>query len=161
ADLGHRRVAQLRGPLDIANFEQRATAFSAACARLGMTEVEVAGHASRPVFEEGERLARRLLEGGGMVPSAIFAHNDLMAMGALAVLRAAGLEVPADVSLIGYNDLPMMDLVAPPLSTVRYPSDAIGREAGRLVVELLAGEHPRQVVLSPSLVVRASTRLVE
>lgn len=160
AELGHRRVAQLRGPPDVANFEQRAVAFSHACRRSGMHEVEVSGHASRPVFEEGARLARLMLELSGPVPTAVFAHNDLMAMGALAVLGEAGLAVPADVSLVGYNDLPMMDLVAPPLTTVRYPSDAIGREAGRLVVELLAGEQPRQVVLSPSLVVRASTRLV-
>lgn len=160
AELGHRRVAQLQGPLDVANFEQRAASFSHACTELGMEEVGVAGHASRPVFEEGERLARRILQLDGSVPTAVFAHNDLMAMGALAVLRDAGLAVPADVALVGYNDLPMMDLVAPPLTTVRYPSDAIGREAGRLVVELLAGEQPRHVVLSPSLVVRASTRHV-
>lgn len=63
AGLGHRRVAQLRGPLDVASFEQRAVAFSHACTELGMEEVAVAGHASRPVFEEGERLAspRRFL----------------------------------------------------------------------------------------------------
>lgn len=157
AGLGHRRVAQLRGPADVANFEFRGRDFSDAAARLGMEEIEVPLLGTRPIFEEGRRLARALL-GGTHLPTAVFAHNDLMALGALSVLVERGLAVPDDVSLVGYNDLPMMDLVAPPLTTVRYPSREIGRAAGQMVIQLLAGELPEPVCLEPELVVRSSTR---
>lgn len=156
--LGHRRIAQLRGPLDVANFSHRAEAFTAACARLGMTEIEIPEMAAVPTIAEGRRLTEALLGREKEPPTAIFAHNDLMAMGTLAALREAGLRVPDDVSLIGYNDLPMMDLVTPALTTIRYPSREIGLAAGELVIEILAGEEVKNVCLQPALVVRDSTR---
>ncbi|MFP3914393.1 MAG: LacI family DNA-binding transcriptional regulator [Actinomycetota bacterium] len=155
--LGHRHVVQLRGPLDVANFQYRAEAFTQASRDLGLREVELPEIGTRPILEEGRRLMGALLDRGEGVPSAVFAHNDLMAMGALAVLREAGRRVPQDVSLIGYNDLPMMDLVDPPLTTIRYRSREIGLAAGRLVVEVLSGSNPPSVCLEPSLVIRAST----
>jgi len=159
-ELGHRRVAQLRGPLDVANFEHRASAFSETCRELGIEEVEVPEIGSRPIYDEGYRLMKALLERDTDVPTAVFAHNDLMALGALAALKERDLSVPEDVSLIGYNDLPMMALVDPPLTTVRYPSREIGLAAGELVVAHLAGEESADVCLQPSLVVRRSTRPV-
>lgn len=160
-ELGHRMVVQLRGPLDVANFEHRAGAFSATAGHLGMREAVVSEIGSRPILDEGRRLMEALLRRRDDGFTAVFAHNDLMAMGALAALRDAGRRVPDDVSLIGYNDLPMMDLVAPPLTTVRYPSREIGVAAGELVVEVLGGSRPANVCLEPALVVRASTRRVE
>lgn len=158
ADLGHVSVAQLRGPLDVANFARREIGFGDTCRRLGLDEVVVDEIGSRPIFEEGRRLMEALLADDRPLPTAIFAHNDLMALGALAALNDAGLRVPEDISLMGYNDLPMMDLVAPPLTTVRYPSREIGRAAGEFVVEVLGGAEPEDVCLEPSLVVRRSTR---
>lgn len=157
AGLGHRRVAQLRGPMDVANFEHRAAGFSDTVRRLDLEEVVVPAFGTRPIFDEGRRLMADLL---GIIdlPTAVFAHNDLMALGALSVLSERGLRVPDDISLVGYNDLPMMDLVAPPLTTVRYPSAEIGRAAGEMVIALLDGGEPDDVCLQPSLVVRASTR---
>lgn len=155
--LGHRQVAQLRGPLDVANFEHRAAAFSESARRLDMDEAALPEVGARPIFDEGRRLMEVLLARGESIPTAVFAHNDLMALGALAALRDAGRRVPDDVSLVGYNDLPMMDLVAPPLTTVRYPSREIGVAAGELVIEALAGGNPASVCLEPALVVRAST----
>lgn len=159
--LGHRRVVQLRGPLDVANFEYRAAAFTESARHLGMTEIDLPEIGARPIFDEGRRLTEALLNRGGEPPTAVFAHNDLMALGALAALKEAGKAVPEDVSLIGYNDLPMMDLVAPPLTTVRYPSQEIGAAAGELVIEVLAGLNPVNVCLEPALVVRASTRRLD
>lgn len=158
AGLGHRRVAQLRGPLDVANFSARELGFTEACHELGIEEVVVDEIGARPVFEEGERLMEALLALPGPLPTAVFAHNDLMALGGLAALRRASLSVPEDMSVVGYNDLPAMDLVAPPLTTVRYPSREIGRAAGELVIQLLAGDEPDDVRLEPTLVVRSSTR---
>lgn len=158
AQLGHTRVAQLRGPLDVANFDHRARAFSAGCAERSMTEIQVSETGSRPTFEEGQRVCEALLRSADEMPTAIFAHNDLMATGALAALHDSGLRVPQDVSLVGYNDLPMMDLVAPPLTTVYYPSREIGLAAGEVAIRLLAGDEAEDVCLQPRLVVRASTR---
>ncbi|MPZ52136.1 MAG: substrate-binding domain-containing protein [Acidimicrobiia bacterium] len=160
ADLGHKRVGQLRGPLDVANFSQRAEAFSEACQRLDLEEIPVFGIGERPIFDEGRRLMEMLLEDTDRLPTAVFAHNDLMALGALSTLHAAGLSVPDDVSLVGYNDLPAMDLVAPPLTTVRYPSREIGTAAGELIVEVLGGAEPEDVCLDTHLVVRKSTRAI-
>lgn len=158
AGLGHRRVAQLRGPLDVANFSAREVGFTEACRDLGIEEVRLDDTGARPVFEEGERLMEALLAGPGPRPTAVFAHNDLMALGGLAALHSQDLGVPEDMSMVGYNDLPAMDLVAPPLTTVRYPSNEIGRAAGELVIQLLAGEEPEDVLLQPTLIVRSSTR---
>lgn len=158
AHLGHSLVAQLRGPLDVANFSRREIGFTEACNTFGLQEVVVEDAGARPVFDEGRRLMRAFLARPSARPTAVFAHNDLMALGALAALGEAGLRVPEDVSLIGYNDLPAMDLVGPPLTTIRYPSSEIGRVAGELVIRLLAGEEPSDVCLDPVLVVRASTR---
>jgi LacI family transcriptional regulator len=159
-DLGHRLVSQLRGPADVANFSRRAVGFSEFCAAMGMDEVEVPERGHTPSIEEGERLARAVVERGGPLPTAIFAHNDLMAIGALSVLRTAGLRVPGIVSLVGYNDLPMVGQIDPPLTTVLYPSLEVGKMAGEMVRQVLAGERPADHTLDPVLVVRASTRPV-
>lgn len=157
AGLGHRLVAQLRGPLDVSNFSQRAIGFTEACRKLGLDEVVVDEIGSRPVLEEGQRLMDAILALPAPRPTAVFAHNDLMALGGLTALRQAGLRVPEDMSLVGYNDLPAMDLVAPPLTTIRYPSGEIGRVAGQVVIELLGGGVAGDICLDPALIVRAST----
>jgi LacI family transcriptional regulator len=82
-----------------------------------------------------------------------------MAIGAIAALRAVGLRCPEDVSVLGYNDAPFVDHLSPPLSTVRFPGDDIGRFAAEITVALV--KEPRRMVASmtfpPELVVRAST----
>jgi LacI family transcriptional regulator len=158
--LGHRVVAQLQGPSDVANFSRRAEGFSEFGRSVGLVEVLVLEQGTRPIISEGQRLMEALLEQGSELPTAIFAHNDLMALGALAVLRAKGLGVPDDVSLVGYNDLPMMEYLSPPLTTVRYRSLEVGQAAGRMILQLLAGERPEDEWLEPLLVPRWSTRRI-
>ncbi len=157
-ELGHVRVAQLRGPLDVANFAQRAEGFSARCTRAGVVEVPVAGTADRPVGAEGRRLMHRLLASDDGLPTAVFPHNDLMALGALAALEEAGLRCPEDVSVIGYNDTEILARTAPPLTSVSYPSREVGEAAGRMAIASTDGSGPvESVSLPPTLVVRAST----
>ncbi|MDH3308572.1 MAG: substrate-binding domain-containing protein, partial [Acidimicrobiia bacterium] len=158
--LGHRVVAQLLGPVDVANFPRRSAGFRSVVEEAGMVDVTVEDHADRPVIEEGSRLMEQLLDNSTELPTAVFAHNDLMALGALAVLRQRGLRVPEDLSMVGYNDLPMVGHLTPPLTTVRYPSLAIGQRAGEMIVRLLAGETPDNVCLDPVLVSRCSSRRV-
>jgi LacI family transcriptional regulator len=155
--LGHTWVAQLRGPIEVANFPRRATGFGGYCHEAGLGEATLDMWAESPTIDEGTRLMQMLLDRPTRRPTAIFAHNDLMALGALGVLGSAGLRVPEDVSLVGYNDLPMVGYLSPPLTTVRYPSLEIGQTAGLMVQQLLSGERPSDHNLEPRLVVRGST----
>lgn len=158
--LGHEIVAQLRGPDDVANFPRRARGFTSTALAHGMRELPFAESAERPVIDEGHRLMDLLLDTSPDLPTAVFAHNDLMALGALSSLRNRGIRVPEDVSLVGYNNLPTTAFLTPPLTTVRYQSFEVGRLAGKTIMELLAGESPESVLLEPRLVSRGSTRRV-
>lgn len=156
AALGHRRIAQLHGPADVANFPRRAAGFRAAVAEGGLDDLSPPETAHSPTIEEGHRLMTLLLARHTR-PTAVFAHNDLMALGARAALNGAGLRVPHDISLVGYNDLPTMGQLVPPLTTVRYPSQEIGELAGAMALAVLAGERPQDVDLEPRLIIRGST----
>ena len=101
-----------------------------------------------------------LLESGEPLPTAIFAHNDLMALGALSRLREERLEVPGDVSLVGYNDLPMVGHLNPSLTTVHYPSIEVGKAAGEIILAVLEGETAEDRMLQPVLKARQSTHRV-
>lgn len=156
--LGHRLVAQLSGPDDVANFPRRADGFRSLIQDSDMHEVSAIESAQRPVIEEGQRLMEEMLDTSPELPTAVFAHNDLMALGALSVLRVRGLRVPDDVSLVGYNDLPMVGHLTPPLTTIRYPSLEVGKRAGQMIVGVLRGETLESVCLDPKLVSRGSSR---
>jgi LacI family transcriptional regulator len=159
ADLGHRRVAQLVGPLDVQTFGERAEGFVTAATVGGMTVLPLDATAITPTMAEGERLMRALLRRYSDRPTAVFAHNDLMALGALAVLREERLSCPADISLVGYNDTPGAAFIDPPLTTVSLPGYDLGRIAADVAVALVerSADSPPQLSLPPALVVRGST----
>jgi LacI family transcriptional regulator len=91
--------------------------------------------------------------------TAIFAHNDRLALAALQVLWTKGRRAPEDVSVVGYQDLPMATYAVPPLTTVRIPVERIAERATELLFQALAGKEiqERAVVIQPELVVRRST----
>lgn len=157
--LGHRRLAQVRGPADVEPFVLRARGFEEAVCRAGAELVCPVAEAAEPTDVEGERVMHALLGASGAPPTAVFVHNDTMALGALKALRAVGLRCPQDVSVIGYNDVPVAAHSWPPLSTVRLPAYDIGRLAGGLAIEFV--EEPdgqrKSVTVPPTLVVREST----
>ena len=107
---------------------------------------------------EGARLCRDLLATAADV-TAIVAGNDLMALGCYDVLAERGLRCPADVSVVGFNDMPFADRFHPPLTTVRIPHREMGAAAADLLLELLAHPHTaaRQLILPVALEVRGST----
>jgi LacI family transcriptional regulator len=161
-DLGHERVAQLRGPADIETFVARGTGFRDAFVRAGLDIPTAIDAARDPNVQEGRRLMTLLLGAGPNLPTAVFAHNDLMAIGAIEALAQAGRSCPADVSIIGYNDIPLVEHLNPPLSTIRMPVTEVGRVAAETALAL-AGELPAarsapvSITLQPTLVVRGST----
>ncbi|MCW2910901.1 MAG: hypothetical protein JWL68_5690 [Actinomycetia bacterium] len=158
-DLGHRRVAQLRGPADVSSFVDRGRGFSESVAAAGATETGLPSVASKPALDEGRRLARMLLAQPGELPTAVFAHNDLMALGALDALAEAGLRCPGDVSVMGYNDSPHVDRVSPPLTTVRLHGQELGRLVGEMAVTAIQSpdQIPVSLTLPPSIIIREST----
>jgi LacI family transcriptional regulator len=137
AELAHRRVVQLPGPLDVQPFKDRFEGFAAVAGRLGLEAWSVPA-ANRPIFEEGRRLMELALA-DPRPATAVFAHNDPMAMGAVRALRDAGLACPGDVSVIGYNDVPMADCLDPPLTTIRLDGEEVGRRAGDAVLAAIRG----------------------
>ena len=158
-ELGHERIAHLGGSQALSTGSARLLGFRDAMTDAGLPagdDLVATGEAF--TTQEGERLCRELLD-RGPAPTAIVAGNDLMALGCLDVLRAAGLDCPGDVSVVGYNDMPFADRFVPPLTTVRVPHYEIGAAAAALLLESLAdpGAEPRQVQLPSELVVRAST----
>lgn len=160
--LGHRRIAQLPGNPQIYSFLGRSDGFRAALAeRPEVTDLSTGVTALEPTVAEGRRLAADLLRRPAeRRPTAIFAHNDLLAVGALDALRDAGLRCPDDVSLVGYNDAPLIDHIDPPLSTVRLPGFELGRHSAQLAFRALDGDDLRgtRIVLAPEFIQRASTR---
>ena len=155
--LGHRRVAQLRGPLDILPFVQRAEAFRTAFARGGGVDVTVVEPPGQPTVEAGQRMMAETLEAAPEPPTAIFAHTDVMAIGAIRALREHGLSCPRDVSVMGFDNAPLTDAVDPPLTTVELPGERLGREAAALALALVEGRPAESLVVPTRLIERAST----
>lgn len=157
--LGHRRVAQLMGPQDIWSFEGRARGFRDAILAAGASCQDVRTTLRLPTAQAGREVVSDLLAGGDDPPTAIFAHNDSIAIGALGVLRDHGFECPDHISVIGYNDVPLTAHLNPPLTTIRLPGYELGRLAAELVITPVsdADAAAGKVQLAPDLVVRAST----
>ena len=152
---GHRRIATIAGPLTMPAGVDRLQGYRQALAEAGLPEGVV--EEGEFTTEGGADAMRRILDRGGDPPDAIFIASDLMAQGALAVLGAAGLRVPEDVAIIGFDDSPVATSVIPQLTTMRQPSFAQGEQMAATLIDLLAGRNPRHVmILDTELVVRDS-----
>lgn len=152
---GRTRIGTVTGPLDMAVGRDRLRGWRDALAEAGLSDERVV-HGD---FSEasGERAMRELLQRFPDV-DAVFVASDLMAVGALPVLKEAGRSVPGDVALVGYDDIPAARRSDPPLTTVAQPVDRLGRVMVRLVLARARGEAvaEHEVVLPVQLVVRGS-----
>jgi LacI family transcriptional regulator len=109
----------------------------------------------------GESVLSQAYEHWGAPPDAIYAYNDTMAIGVMAVLRRQGLRIPGDVALTGFDDIDVAAFLEPPLTTLRQPRHRMGVKAMQLLLALanheLSLDQPQQVVLEGELIVRSST----
>jgi LacI family transcriptional regulator len=159
AELGHRRIAHVAGPQTLSTGHARHEGFLAS-----LRAHDIAVDDALVVFadsfsvEEGERCARQLLQ-GPRAPTAIVAANDMIALGCLSALGDARLRCPDDVSVVGFNDMPYIDRISPPLTTVRIPHYDVGLRAAEILLDQMTGrDAPLKIVLlAPTLVVRQST----
>jgi LacI family transcriptional regulator len=157
-ELGHRRIAAITGPPDWLATEERAVGYHAALQGAGIAADADLVVGSDFEIAPGAAAAGRLLD-LAEPPTAIFAFNDAIAVGALHAARERGVRIPEDVSLIGFDDVKYATIVAPMLTTVRQPLAEIGRTGVNLLLRLLAGEpiQPSHIELATRLVVRDST----
>jgi DNA-binding LacI/PurR family transcriptional regulator len=157
-ELGHRRIAVITGPPWAMSSRARLDGYR--------TALETAGIPLDPaLLRHG---AFELADGAGHTsellgladpPTAIFAFNDGMAIGVYHAASAAGRRIPADLSVVGFDDYPLAPWLAPPLTTVHQPMREMGAAAARVMVQLAAGETPEvsRLELSTTLMVRSST----
>ena len=155
--LGRRRIATIAGPPDMGVGQDRLDGYRDA---LAAAELDGAGDLVETgdfTDEGGAAAMDRLLGRPGPPVDAVFAASDLMAVGALRALRAAGRRVPDDVAVVGFEDSAVARYAHPPLTTVRQPIEELGRQATRLLLARVAGEPAgMHLILDVDLVVRAS-----
>jgi LacI family transcriptional regulator len=158
---GHRRIATITGPREWPSAKARLEGYRRALRAGGITRDRALVETSPDWgLEEGRAAAARLLDQGESF-TALFAQSDLIALGAIRELRARGLRVPEDVSVVGYDDIPVAAYVHPALTTVRQPIREVGELAARIVLDRLAtaeegdgGAGPETYLLPAELVVR-------
>ena len=157
---GHHRIGVIDGPPmgAVAGLKQRVDGYKAALAEAGVSfdsDLVVYGDYTRL---SGQIATEKLLALSAP-PTAIFALNDRMAMGAIWALTAAGLRVPEDVAIVGFDDIPAAADFSPPLTTVRQSGRDMGRVATRMLLKLIMREPviERQVILPAELIIRKSS----
>jgi LacI family transcriptional regulator len=157
--LGHRKIACVAGPQDVSTGRARYRAFQAAMEAAGL-EVPPGRVARARAFsiQEGRRCASEILAAGDGF-TAIAAGNDMLAVGCYHALDQAGLGCPDDVSVVGFNDMPFIDMLRPPLTTVAFSHYQVGTEAAQLLLDRLNGDNGavKVLYLAPELIVRSST----
>lgn len=157
--LGHRRIGLLAGPQSTTTGQERLEGGRAA---LRSHRIRLDDHlvvVSEAFQEEnGYRAGRRLLR-TAEPPTAVICANDLIALGLLRAAREVGLAVPADLSIVGFNDIPRSDLLDPPLTTVHVPQHEMGVRAANLLIAAIEGEpiERKRDILPTRLIVRGST----
>lgn len=157
-ELGHRRIGCIQGPSDLSPSADRIIGYRRALEEAGISvdeEIMVRGDFQ---YEGGHQAARRLLT-SEKPPTAVFACNDLMAIGTISAAVEMGYQIPDDLSVVGYDDLPLARFANPPLTTVVQPKHEIGTIAATMLLERVrdmdAPSHRR--VLDTSICVRRST----
>ncbi|GAA3029331.1 LacI family DNA-binding transcriptional regulator [Streptosporangium longisporum] len=150
---GRRRIATIAGPLDMIAGQDRLTGYRETLRDSDRRSIIAVGDFTR---ESGAVAMRQLLADDPEI-DAVFAANDLMAIGAMHALRQIGRRVPGDIAIVGYDDIEAARYTDPPLTTVRNPHAEQAATMVRLLLALLEGESAEPVILSTELVVRSSS----
>jgi LacI family transcriptional regulator len=156
-DRGHRAIGFLSGPQGSHSGQRRLAGYAAVLSESGMPRDADWVERGAPVAESGRTAALKLLARHPEL-TALICYNDLVAVGALGACRELNKRVPEDVAVVGFDDIPLAALVTPPLTTCRIPRHELGVKAVEALLSQIRGEPTlaREVVLEPTLVVRAS-----
>src|SRR5579862_7140130 len=156
-NMGHRRLAAITGPMHLTNAKQRIDGF-----RRALAEVKLAiapEYIQETTFDRaGGYTKGRLILKMLPRPTAIFAGNDMIALGVIQAIRELGLRCPDDVSVMGFDDLDFAELISPSLSSVSQSGYQLGATAARILLDRLGGDHgpPKHLVLETQLKIRES-----
>ena len=157
-ELGHTRIGCIARPSDLSHSEQRLRGYLTALQEHGIRPDEslIVRSGYRP---EAGRLAAQELFRRSPRPTAIFAYNDFMAIGALRAAYEQRLDVPGELAVVGFDNIPQAALTCPALTSVSQAKTELGRRAARLLIDLIEERTPEQnqIVLDVELVVREST----
>lgn len=158
-ELGHESIGYIGHLPEVSLADEREAGYRQALEEAGLSYDEQLVVTGDFYQESGFSSARQLLERTSGKLTAIFAANDLMALGAIEALEQKGFRLPEDMSVVGCDDIPNLHLLEPPLTTVSLPYAEIGRLAAEKVIGILEGDDrlPSQVTLDTQLVVRGST----
>lgn len=158
-DLGHHRIAMLSGPLEISTSADRAEGYRQAMEDAGIAIQPDWLHYGQFTQGSGYEMARTILTLNPR-PTAVFAGNNFIAIGAYTALREAGLRIPQDISLVTFDDLPAYLMMEPFLTTVDQPAYEMGYQATKLLLGYLEGDppaEPREILLPTRLIIRYSS----
>jgi DNA-binding LacI/PurR family transcriptional regulator len=156
-ELGHRRIACVtNAPLSYTAAADRLAGYRESLAAAGLPfDADLVAEASYDAASGHAAMAAILAR---EVPDAVFAASDVVALGAVGALREAGLHVPDDVSVVGFDDIPLAAYFDPPLTTVRLPANELGLAAGTALIDLISGRDvPLRTLLATRIVIRSST----
>jgi LacI family repressor for deo operon, udp, cdd, tsx, nupC, and nupG len=156
-DLGHSAIATITGPPNEECVQDRLNGYRQAMAEVGLERDPLPAVTGDWSAESGCEAAKQLLNMGRPF-TAIFAQNDQMAIGIIRALREADYQVPADISVIGFDDIPLTSYFDPPLTTIRQPMEELGQRAAQLLVQVIESPNdlPEQVLVRGHLIERAS-----
>ncbi len=158
-DLGHRCIACITGPNDLSPSMQRVEGYQRCLQEFGVAYKSDLLEMGDFGIQSGEEAMQRLLS-SSCKPTAIFALNDMMAIGAMAAVHKAGFSIPEDISIIGFDDIELASMVIPALTTMAQPIDEIAHFATSFLINRLGGlrhETNQQIILTAELIKREST----
>ncbi|MBN1838343.1 MAG: LacI family DNA-binding transcriptional regulator [Spirochaetales bacterium] len=156
---GHREIGFLRSPIEVQNFRLREAAYESSLAYYGIPREERFIFSVDSTFDGAYRDTLALLEREVDLPTALFASNDIMAYGCMKALKESGLRIPQDISLIGFDDLPMSAMMDPPLTSMLVNKRRIGETAMKLMMSRLESDPQMpamKVLIGGELMVRQS-----
>ncbi|MBN1838234.1 MAG: LacI family DNA-binding transcriptional regulator [Spirochaetales bacterium] len=156
---GHRDIGFLRSPIEVQNFRLREAAFVASLSHYGIPRQDRFIFSVDSTFDGAYHDTLALLENQTELPTALFASNDIMAYGCIKALKERGLRIPQDISIIGFDDLPMSAMMDPPLTTMLVNKRRIGETAMKLMISRLETDPQMpamKVLIGGELVIRQS-----
>lgn len=156
--MGHRRIGYLHSSVSISNFAERAAGYQKALEAYGISVEERYVLRLSPMSAQGYQDMVRILEQKPELADAYFADNDIIAAAAMKAFREYGYRVPEDISIVGFDDMPLCDIMNPPLSTMRVDKRQLGRTAVKCLLTRMNGEkHGKmKIALQTALVCRES-----
>jgi LacI family transcriptional regulator len=153
--LGHREILLFNAPEYISSAAERHAGYQKAFENNDVSLKPEFVRPCAPRMESAYNLMKGIIAEGVRF-SALFTFNDLMAVGAIKALKEAGIRIPADVSIVGFDDIEWVSLIDPPLTTVHIPQYRLGQESARMLFNLFNSKEPQNLILPTELIIRKS-----